>query len=77
MEMASALAVLVRTALKADFRRIDPASARIVLVDMAPEGFDSVFGGSLAAAQDDGSRSWVLRYGSGTVWIGLTQTGLW
>ena len=34
--MAGALAVLVRTTLKADFRRIDPASARIVLVDMAP-----------------------------------------
>jgi NADH dehydrogenase FAD-containing subunit len=36
VEMAGALAVLVRTTLKADFRRIDPASARIVLVDMAP-----------------------------------------
>jgi NADH dehydrogenase len=28
--------VLVRSTLKSDFRRIDPASARIVLVDMAP-----------------------------------------
>jgi NADH:ubiquinone reductase (H+-translocating) len=36
VEMAGALAVLVRTTLKANFRRIDPASARIVLVDMAP-----------------------------------------
>ena len=36
VEMAGALAVLVRTTLKADFRRINPASARIVLVDMAP-----------------------------------------
>jgi NADH dehydrogenase len=36
VEMASALAILVRTSLKSDFRRIDPASARIVLVDMAP-----------------------------------------
>jgi NADH dehydrogenase len=36
VEMASALAVLIRTALKKDFRRIDPAFARIVLVDMAP-----------------------------------------
>jgi NADH dehydrogenase len=36
VEMASALAILVRTTLKSDFRRIDPASARIVLVDMAP-----------------------------------------
>ena len=36
VEMAGALAVLVRTTLKSDFRRIDPASARVVLVDMAP-----------------------------------------
>jgi len=36
VEMAGALAVLVQTTLKAEFRRIDPASARIVLVDMAP-----------------------------------------
>src|SRR6201987_1839301 len=36
VEMAGALAVLVHKTLKADFRRIDPASARIVLVDMAP-----------------------------------------
>jgi len=33
VEMAGALAVLVRTTLKSAFRRIDPASARIVLVD--------------------------------------------
>ncbi len=36
VEMAGALAVFVRTTLKTDFRRIDPASAKIVLVDMAP-----------------------------------------
>ena len=36
IEMAGALAVLVKTTLKSNFRRIDPASARIVLVDMAP-----------------------------------------
>src|ERR1700687_4037781 len=36
VEMASAIAVLVRSTLKSDFRRIDPASAKIVLVDMAP-----------------------------------------
>jgi NADH dehydrogenase FAD-containing subunit len=34
--MAGALAVLVRSKLKSEFRRIDPTSARIVLVDMAP-----------------------------------------
>jgi NADH dehydrogenase len=36
VEMAGALAVFVRTSLKSEFRRIDPATARIVLVDMAP-----------------------------------------
>src|SRR5580765_6627699 len=36
VEMAGALAVLVRTTLRSEFRRIDPLSARIVLVDMAP-----------------------------------------
>ncbi len=36
VEMAAALAVLVQTTLKSEFRRIDPTSARIVLVDMAP-----------------------------------------
>ncbi|HTC64109.1 MAG TPA: NAD(P)/FAD-dependent oxidoreductase [Candidatus Saccharimonadales bacterium] len=36
VEMASALAILVRSTLKSDFRRIDPSSSRIILVDMAP-----------------------------------------
>ena len=36
VEMAGALAVFLRSSLKSEFRRIDPASARIVLVDMAP-----------------------------------------
>jgi NADH dehydrogenase FAD-containing subunit len=36
VELASALAVLVRTKLKAEFRRINLAATRIVLVDMAP-----------------------------------------
>jgi NADH:ubiquinone reductase (H+-translocating) len=33
VEMAGALAILVRRTLRSEFRRIDPASARIVLVD--------------------------------------------
>src|SRR5258707_2973863 len=37
VEMAGALAIFIRSTLKSDFRRIDPASARIVLVDMAPK----------------------------------------
>ena len=36
VELAGALPVLVRTALKSNFRRIDPTSARIVLVDRGP-----------------------------------------
>jgi NADH dehydrogenase len=36
VEMAGALAVLVRNTLRSEFRRIDPASARIVLVDQSP-----------------------------------------
>jgi len=36
VEMAGALAILVKTTLKSNFRRIDPASARIVLFDSAP-----------------------------------------
>src|SRR5579862_2575255 len=35
VEMAAAIAVLVRTTLQSEFRRIDLASARVVLVDMA------------------------------------------
>jgi NADH:quinone reductase (non-electrogenic) len=35
VEMAGALAILVRSTLKSNFRRIDPASTRIVLVDGA------------------------------------------
>lgn len=35
VEMAAALAVMVQTTLRSQFRRIDPLSTRIVLVDMA------------------------------------------
>jgi len=37
VEMAAALAVVVRTTLRPDFRRIDPTKARIVLIDAAPK----------------------------------------
>src|SRR6202030_2552385 len=36
VEMAGAIAVLIRNTLKSEFRRINPESARIVLLDMAP-----------------------------------------
>ena len=35
VEMAAALAIMVRTTLRSEFRRIDPTSARIVLIDAA------------------------------------------
>jgi len=37
VEMAAALAIFVHTTLPSDFRRIDPTSARIVLLDAAPK----------------------------------------
>jgi NADH dehydrogenase FAD-containing subunit len=36
VEMAGAIATLVNTTLKSEFRRINPESARIILLDMAP-----------------------------------------
>ncbi len=36
VEMASAIALLVRSTLRSEFRRIDPSSARVVLVDASP-----------------------------------------
>jgi NADH dehydrogenase len=36
VEMASSIATLIRSTLRSEFRRIDPTSARVVLVDAAP-----------------------------------------
>jgi NADH dehydrogenase FAD-containing subunit len=36
VEMAAALAVMIRTTLRSEFRRVDPQSARVILLDMAP-----------------------------------------
>jgi NADH dehydrogenase FAD-containing subunit len=49
VEMAGALAILVRSTLPSEFRRIDPTLARIVLVDMAPRVLGP-FAESLSAA---------------------------
>jgi NADH dehydrogenase len=49
VEMAAALAVFVRTTLGSEFRRIDPTSARIVLIDAAPRVLGT-FAPSLSAA---------------------------
>ena len=49
VEMASAIAVMNQSTLKRDFRRINPASARIVLIDMAPRPLGT-FAPELSAA---------------------------
>jgi NADH dehydrogenase FAD-containing subunit len=49
VEMAGALALLVRNALRSEFRRIDPTSARIVLIDGGPRVLGP-FAESLSAA---------------------------
>lgn len=36
VEMAGAIAVLIRNTIRSEFRRIDPASARVLLIDQAP-----------------------------------------
>ena len=65
VEMAGTLAVLVRSTLKSEFRRIEPASARIVLVDMAPRVLAS-FSEAFPKPRGSGSRNWVSRSGSET-----------
>src|SRR4030095_11829427 len=49
VEMAGAIAVLVRSTLQSEFRRIDPTSARIILVDMSSRVLGS-FSENLSAA---------------------------
>jgi NADH:ubiquinone reductase (H+-translocating) len=51
VELASSLAVLVRTSLKAEFRRINLATTRIVLVDMAPRVLGTFASGLSEAAK--------------------------
>ena len=51
VEMAGAMGVLIRTTLKKNFRRTDPASARIVLIDMAPRVLMPFSEGLSAAAK--------------------------
>src|SRR2546422_6963263 len=49
VEMASAMADLVTRTLRSEFRRIDPTSARIILIDMGNRGL-ATFSEKLAAA---------------------------
>jgi NADH dehydrogenase len=52
VEMAGAIAVLVRNTLPSEFRRIDPTSARIVLIDHSPRVLGS-FSEDLSSAAKD------------------------
>ncbi len=54
VEMAGAMAVLVGNTLRSDFRRIDPTSARIILVDMATRVIGT-FSDNLSTAAKGGS----------------------
>jgi NADH:quinone reductase (non-electrogenic) len=51
VELAAALALLVRNTLRTEFRRIDPLSARVVLVDMANHVLGTFAEGLSGAAQ--------------------------
>jgi NADH dehydrogenase len=51
VEMAGAIAVLVRNTLKSEFRRVDPESARIILLDMAPRVLGTFADGLSASAK--------------------------
>jgi NADH dehydrogenase FAD-containing subunit len=66
VEMAGAIAVLVRNTLKSEFRRIDPASARIVLVDRSPRVLQPFAEGLSKAAKERLERLGVeVRLGQG------------
>ena len=56
VEMAAAIATLVRNSLKSDFRRIDPTSARVVLVDRSKRVLGS-FSENLSEAANERLKS--------------------
>ncbi|MGC2403732.1 MAG: NAD(P)/FAD-dependent oxidoreductase [Acidobacteriaceae bacterium] len=58
VEMASAISVMARTTLKNNFRRIDPKSAQIILVDMAKRPL-----GAFAESISEAARLRLLRLG--------------
>jgi NADH dehydrogenase len=58
VEMASAIAVMVRTTLRNDFRRIDPKSAHILLVDMGKRPL-----GTFAESLSEAARLRLLQLG--------------
>jgi NADH dehydrogenase FAD-containing subunit len=58
VEMAAALAIFVRRSLRSEFRRIDPTSARIVLIDAAPKVL-----GTFAPALSEAARKHLEKLG--------------
>ena len=58
VEMASAIAVMIRTTLRKDFRRINPKSANIILVDMAKRPL-----GTFAESLSEAARLRLLQLG--------------
>jgi NADH dehydrogenase len=66
VEMASSIATLVRNTLKSEFRRINPESARIVLIDQSPRVLGT-FSPDLSQAAKDrlGSLGVEVRLGQG------------
>jgi NADH dehydrogenase len=50
VEMAGAISVLVRSTMRSEYRRMDPANARVVLVDMMPKVLGTFAEGLSAAA---------------------------
>ena len=66
VEMASSIATLVRNTLKSEFRRINPESARIVLIDQSPRVLGT-FAPDLSQAAKDrlGSLGVEVRLGQG------------
>jgi len=57
VEMAGAIAVMVRTTLRSEFKRIDPRSARVILADMAPRVLGT-FAESLSSLRKRDSSGW-------------------
>jgi NADH:ubiquinone reductase (H+-translocating) len=51
VEMSAAIATLIRNSLRSDFRRIDPTTARVILVDRSKRVLGSFTEGLSAAAQ--------------------------
>jgi NADH dehydrogenase FAD-containing subunit len=60
VEMAGALAELVRSTLRSEYRRIDPSAARIILVDMGSRVL-SAFADDLSGAAKARLENWVWR----------------